>query len=185
MRKDEIKLDDSFVELMKTNRKRNGLTQEEISVLLMISSKKYSRIETRKLKSIDIRTYKKICQILDIEEKDLINSTRTSLLLSNKMEKDLRVLQESKGLTCKSDTIKYCIEKTLYSSHLDEISVGLLDEIKEIISSTYNHQLNILVRENEIYKLILNNFVNGNDYEIEELKDTINSIFYKYQHIEK
>lgn len=185
MRKDEIKLDDSFIELVKTNRKLNGITQEDISLLLSISNKKFSRIETGKLKSIDIKTYKKLCQILDIAEKDLINSTRTSLLLSNKMEKDLKSLQESKGLTCKSDAIKYCIEKTLYSTHLEEISVDLLDEIKEIISSTYNHQLNILKRENEIYKLILNNFSNESDYEIQELKDAINNVFEKYQHIEK
>ena len=185
MQKDEIKVDDSFVELVKTNRKLNGLTQEEISVLLMISSKKYSRIETGKLKSIDIKTYKKICQILDIEEKDLINNNRTSLLLSNKMEKDLQVLQMSKGLSSKSDTIKYCIEKTLYDFHLEEISVDLLDEIKEAISSTYSNQLNVLTRENEIYKLILNNLSNGNDYEMQQIKEMINDVFDKYFHIEK
>ena len=70
----EVFLDDNLIDLIKKARRSKDFTQIDMAEMLGISSKKYSRIETKVISRIDRDMLKKIADILDINVSDRINN---------------------------------------------------------------------------------------------------------------
>ena len=54
-----------------------------------------------------------------------------------------------------------------------------------MLNSTYNDQLSKLSLQNNIKDIILKNFSNNNDFELQEIEEELRNIFMKYYHAKR
>ena len=183
----EVFLDDNLIDLIKKARRSKDFTQIDMAEMLGISSKKYSRIETKVISRIDRDMLKKIADILDINVSDRINNygLRCSFSLSQDMSNDLEVLLLSKGFSSISDTVKYCVHEVINDFFLRKCSNDLLDDLREMLMTTYNNELAKLARKNEINEAILTILGAKFNINVDEIKKEIEDEIKKRNHADQ
>ena len=172
-------------EIIRTTRIKKKLTQKDISEQIHITVKKYSKYETREVKSIEIEILLNILNVLGLEMDDVTKrlDSRCSFTISCEMKNELEFLKNYKNLDTLTDVIKYCIRFTLDSTYKNKISVGLLEEIKEILDITYNEQMKKMSLDLEIKNLILESMNNQSTYELNKIQNQLKNIFLNYSHV--
>ena len=183
----EVFLDDNLIDLIKKARRSKDFTQIDMAEMLGISSKKYSRIETKVISRIDRDMLKKIADILDINVSDRINNygLRCSFSLSQDMRNDLEILKLSKGFSSISDTVKYCVHEVINDFFLRKCSNDLLDDLREMLMTTYNNELDKLSRKNEINEAILTILGAKFNINVDEIKKEIEDEIKKRNHADQ
>lgn len=183
----EVFLDDNLIDLIKKARRSKDFTQIDMAEMLGISSKKYSRIETKVISRIDRDMLKKIADILDINVSDRINNygLRCSFSLSQDMRNDLEILKLSKGFSSISDTVKYCVHEVINVFFLRKCSNDLLDDLREMLMTTYNNELDKLARKNEINEAILTILGAKFNINVDEIKKEIEDEIKKRNHADQ
>ena len=172
-------------EIIRTTRIKKKLTQKDISEQIHITVKKYSKYETREVKSIETEILLNILNVLGLEMDDVTKrlDSRCSFTISCEMKNELEFLKNYKNLDTLTDVIKYCIRFTLDSTYKNKISVGLLEEIKEILDITYNEQMKKMSLDLEIKNLILESMNNQSTYELNKIQNQLKNIFLNYSHV--
>lgn len=183
----EVYIDDEMVDTIKQKRKELKFTQEDVATMLNISSKKYSRIETRNITKIDKKTLNRLFRILGLEKPNLIQDygTRCSFVLNLEMKKDLEFLKSKKGFSSLSETIKYCISTVLNEFFMEQISTVIQDDIREAISNTYSAELQKLALQNGIYEMLLAKIDENTSVDFSTLKKELENFVIHVSHCDK
>lgn len=182
-----IFIDNDLLNEIKSARKKKKYTQNDVADMLGISVKKYSRIETSVISSLDEETITKLLNILDISRTNFVNDygTRCSFTVTSQMRKDLDYLKTSKGFTTLSDTIKYCIEQVLNDFFMQKVSVEITDTICDVIGNTYIKEIQKLAHENELKDILIARLSKETSFDVRELKAEMERIYSDVNHMKK
>ena len=156
--KSNIELDNVLASSLKYARTRKQYSQDEIAKRVGISRPKYQRIESCMMNSVDDDLLRKLADVLEIDYTSLVNDRmmyKTTFNITKEMRLDLLHLKDSKGFNTISETIQYCIEYTLNENSKSNVSIEIMNDVREAILNTYIQELEKLHHSHEIDALIL------------------------------
>lgn len=156
--KSNIELDNVLASSLKYARTRKQYSQDEIAKRVGISRPKYQRIENCMMNSVDDDLLRKLADVLEIDYTSLVNDRmmyKTTFNITKEMRLDLLHLKDSKGFNTISETIQYCIEYTLNENSKSNVSIEIMNDVREAILNTYIQELEKLHHSHEIDALIL------------------------------
>lgn len=156
--KSNIELDNVLASSLKYARNRKQYSQDEIAKRVGISRPKYQRIESCMMNSVDDDLLRKLADVLEIDYTSLVNDRmmyKTTFNITKEMRLDLLHLKDSKGFNTISETIQYCIEYTLNENSKSNVSIEIMNDVREAILNTYIQELEKLHHSHEIDALIL------------------------------
>lgn len=156
--KSNIELDNALANSLKYARNRKQYSQDEIAKRVGISRPKYQRIESCMTNSVDDDLLRKLADVLEIDYTSLVNDRmmyKTTFNITKEMRLDLLHLKNTKGFSTISETIQYCIEYTLNENSKSNVSIEIMNDVREAILNTYIQELEKLHHSHEIDELIL------------------------------
>lgn len=156
--KSNIELDNVLANSLKYARNRKQYSQDEIAKRVGISRPKYQRIESCMTNSVDDDLLRKLADVLEIDYTSLVNDRmmyKTTFNITKEMRLDLLHLKNTKGFSTISETIQYCIEYTLNENSKSNVSIEIMNDVREAILNTYIQELEKLHHSHEIDALIL------------------------------
>ena len=156
--KSNIELDNVLATSLKYARTRKQYSQGDVAKRVGISRPKYQRIESCMMNSVDDDLLRKLADVLEIEYTSLVNDRmmyKTTFNITKEMRLDLLHLKDSKGFNTISETIQYCIQYTLNENSKSNVSIEIMNDVREAILNTYIQELEKLHHSHEIDALIL------------------------------
>lgn len=156
--KGNIELDNVLASSLKFARVRKQYSQDDIAKRVGISRPKYQRIESCMTNFVDDDLLRKLADVLELDYTALVNDRtmyKTTFNITKEMRLDLIHLKNSKGFSTISETIQYCIEYTLNENSKSNVSIEIMNDVREAILNTYIQELEKLHHSHEIDALIL------------------------------
>lgn len=177
-----------YIERVKKERKKHGLTQQDMANKLNISLQKYSRFETGKLKSFDSELTQKIKTELGIFYEDYASnevSTMKTLRIPNALLNELLLLQHYYDFETFTEAIIYFLSDYVNDFHLRKCIYSIQDVIEETIANSYKKTLKEIHRESEMNEKILDKIREEKRIDVDKMRDEIKQEIFNKLHAKK
>ena len=136
-------LSDEMLELLRTGRKKLGMTVKSVSEKFDISKETLQRIESGNAKTISEEIYKRLVEIYNDEKNKPENVSAIRISLTDTMRKSLKSGREKFGMTTESVSKKFDISPMTLRTIESKKSKTISEELYNKLIDFYNDEKNI------------------------------------------